>query len=125
MPRLSEINFIRKVRLHETDATGILYFTELLKFATEAFEHYLASTRYKQPIVSAKATYTAPLYWNDEVCVTLSVSHIGHHSFTLKTRVMKGEVLVGATEIVHATDLTTLSLLKEKLVALCESDPEF
>ena len=63
----------RIIRLSETDATGVIYFTNLFKFATETLEEFLETkgtnllkmiqnSDYLLPIVSAKSTYLAPLF---------------------------------------------------------------
>ncbi len=91
----------RKIRLNETDATGAIYFTNLLKFATEAFEEFLNGEVYSIPIVSAKGSYLAPLFWNDEIEVKLSLAKIGNSSFELHSEVKKGEIVACRTEIVH------------------------
>lgn len=91
----------KKIRLNETDATGVIYFTNLLKFATEAFEEFLNGEVYSIPIVSAKGTYLAPLFWNDEIQIKLILAKIGNSSFELHSEVKKCEVVAGRTEIVH------------------------
>ena len=91
----------RKIHLSETDATGAIYFTELLKFATEAFEEFLEGKRYEMPVVSAKATYSAPLRWNDEIEVKLSVARLGESSIELHGEIVREGAVVGRTEIVH------------------------
>src|SRR3990167_7674610 len=91
----------RKIRLSETDATGVIYFTNILKFATEAFDEFLNGKAYKMPIISVKATYLAPLFWNDEIQVKLSLAKIGNSSFELHTQIEKDGVIIGKTEIVH------------------------
>lgn len=90
--------------MSETDATGSLYFTNLLKFATEAFEGFLAgrdSKKYALPIVSAKSSYKAPLYRNDEIVLKLSVTKIGNSSFELSCRIEKMGKEIGFVEIIH------------------------
>ena len=91
----------RKIRLSETDATGVIYFTQLLKFATEAFEEFLNGKRYEIPVVSAKATYSAPLRWNDEIEVRLSLARLGESSIELHGEIVRRGAVVGRTEIVH------------------------
>ena len=92
---------VRKIRLSETDATGRIYFTNLFKFVTEAFEEFLKGKTYKIPIVSAKATYLAPLFWNDEIHITLTLAKLGKSSFELHGCIEKEGKVIGRTEIVH------------------------
>ena len=62
----------RIIRLRETDATGVLFFSEKLKLALEVFESYLydkgitvqqmiEASEFLMPIVHAEADYSAPL----------------------------------------------------------------
>ncbi len=106
----------RVIRMSETDATGVLYFTNLLKFATETFEEFLAPLKFKNyllPIVSAKGSYSAPLFRNDEILLKLSAAKLGNSSIELYTRVEKGGIFVGSVEIIHVvTSLET----KEKML---------
>ena len=87
--------FTYKTRIHlrDTDATGVLYFTEQLRLALETFEAYLHSqgislrvilqtTPFLLPIVHAEADYFAPLQVGDPVEITWSVEKIGSSSFT-------------------------------------------
>jgi len=118
----------RVVRMSETDATGSLYFTNFLKFAVEAFEEFLEgvnSKDYLLPGVSAKSSYIAPLYRNDEILLKLSVTKIGNSSFELSTRIEKRGVQVGFVEIIHVVTseatkqkISIPNLLKELLVSI-------
>lgn len=105
-------HYQRRIRLSETDATGLLYFAELLKLATETFEAYLISRDYKlhemihtasymMPIVHAEADYFAPLRVGDQVDIELKLKQQGTSSFTLGSSIkLKGKE-VGSVTIVH------------------------
>lgn len=98
----------RTVRLSETDATGVMYFTNLMKFAVEAFEEYMESSpelfkEYLMPIVSAKGNYVAPLFQGDEIVLKMNIVRIGNSSVEIHTDVEKEGVLAGKVEIVHVT----------------------
>lgn len=103
----------RRVYLEETDATGILYFTNFAKYATEAFEellyaHYASLQEFQKqegvvlPIVHLNADFFAPLRAGDWIEVHLHVDKIGNSSFTLISSVVKEGKVVGRVEIVHA-----------------------
>lgn len=103
----------RRVTLSETDATGVIYFTEKLKIASEAFEDFLISKKWPlrdliekseflMPIVHAEADYSAPLWVGDLVEVRLKLAEMGTSSFTLEAELWKNE-MVGKTRIVHVT----------------------
>ena len=102
----------RTIRLSETDATGVLYFSELLKLAEEALEAFLhtknftvndliENTPFLMPIVHAEADYVAPLKVGDVVDIELSLSEVGESSFTLQSRLLKEGVEAGRTKIIH------------------------
>ncbi len=102
----------RTIRLRETDATGVLYFSEQLKLALEIFEEYLSEkgpslqeiTMQKEfllPIVHVEADYKMPLCLGDQVLIQLWVEKIGNSSFTLKTIFWLHGKEAGQTTIVH------------------------
>lgn len=102
----------RTIRLSETDATGALYFSELLKLATETFEAFLISKGFSlhqmieredfsMPIVNAQAEFFSPLKVGDQVDIHLHLSHKGTSSFTLATSMQLKGREAGKTSIVH------------------------
>lgn len=100
------------IQLRETDATGILYFTELLNIAQVVFESYLYENdvsiqkmiedgEFLMPIVHAEADYTAALRVGDQVDIQLFAEKIGTSSFTLKTIFECRDKQAGTAQIVH------------------------
>jgi YbgC/YbaW family acyl-CoA thioester hydrolase len=105
-------HYQRKVALSETDATGVLYFTNLLKYATEAFESfleergfslasYLRDSDYLFPIVEAKANYFHPLTLGDLFTMRIEVEKMGSRSLHLLTLFEKEGIKVGEARMVH------------------------
>ncbi len=102
-----------KIRLKDTDATGVLYFSEQFKLALEAFEEFLASqgfslrellnSSYLMPIVHAEADYSAPLKVGDPLEISLQVAKLGTSSITLQYALFDPDrkIPVGRVEIVH------------------------
>ncbi|MBS0604039.1 MAG: acyl-CoA thioesterase [Verrucomicrobia bacterium] len=102
-----------QLRLKDTDATGVLYFSEQFKFALETFEEFLKdrgfswrelmASPFLLPVVHAEADYIAPLMVGDELEVTLKVGKIGSSSMTLQYafRDPERKIEVGRAEIVH------------------------
>ncbi len=85
------------IQLRDTDATGVIFFTEQLRLALEAFEAYLRASGcplgsllqtkdYLLPIVRAEADYTASLMVGDQIEIRLTVEQIGSTSFQLGYR---------------------------------------
>ena len=104
----------RTIHLSETDATGVLYFSQAFKIAQEAFEVFLSSREFSlnemiskedfvMPIVHAQSDYTVPLRVGDAVEIQLEAIEVGRSSFTLCTRFYdpRRDVEVGTTKIVH------------------------
>jgi YbgC/YbaW family acyl-CoA thioester hydrolase len=100
------------IRLRDTDATGVLFFTEQFRIASEAFEEYLEQSGftlgklihesdYLIPIVHVEGDYFGPLLVGDPIIVLLEVSKIGNSSFTLHYQLIKEEEKVGEASIVH------------------------
>ncbi len=107
MPR-----YQRKVALSETDATGVLYFTNLLKYATEAFEtfleelgfslsSYIQDSDYLFPIVEAKANYFQPLRLGDSFFISIEIEKLTTKAIYLLCLFEKEGVRVGESRIVH------------------------
>ena len=96
-----------KIRLRDTDATGVLYFTEQMRLAVQVLEEkfslkeMLEKEAFLLPIVHAEADYFSPLTVGDEVEITLSVKTIGTTSFTLHYRLYKTEQEVGTVTLIH------------------------
>ncbi len=102
----------RTIFLRETDATGVLYFSEQLKLGLEALEAFFLTKKFTLqqmiekgdfllPIVHAEADYRLPLFVGDEVEIHLFLEEVGTSSFTLQTRILKNGEEAGTTKIVH------------------------
>lgn len=112
---MKEFTHRRKVRLQDTDATGVLYFPEQLKMALEAFEDFLShhqiswrhliDSPYLLPVVHAEADYLAPVMVGDELDIYLTVQTVGTKSVTLSYRFVdhKRKLDVGTAKIIHVT----------------------
>jgi 1,4-dihydroxy-2-naphthoyl-CoA hydrolase len=104
-----------KVRLQDTDATGVLYFSEQFKMALEVFEEFLHAHGYSlkklmqspflMPVVHAEADYFAPLEVGDELEISLVVEQLGTSSITFSYRFFDSsrQLEVGQVKIVHVT----------------------
>jgi 1,4-dihydroxy-2-naphthoyl-CoA hydrolase len=85
-----------EVRLHDTDAAGVLFFAHLLRHAHDAYESLMAAagfplqdlirTGIALPIVHAEADYRAPMAQGDRIRVEVTVSDIRRRSFSLAYR---------------------------------------
>lgn len=103
----------RTIFLRETDATGVLFFSEQLNLALEAMESYFLSRGFSLteliedqdfllPIVHAETDFFAPIKVGDQISLLLSCEKMGTSSFTMRAEVFnQQEVKVGTTKIVH------------------------
>src|SRR6185437_534604 len=103
-----------KVRMHDTDMAGILFFARQFRFAHDALEDFVASEGltfdevfhqkdYVFVIVHAEADYLAPLKVSDELSVHVSVERVGTSSFTILYQIYREKKLVGTAKTVHVT----------------------
>jgi len=106
-------HYERTVFLSETDATGVLYFSEQFKMAQECMEAYFSSRGFKlqqmieksafcMPIVHATADFSAPVRVGDLLEINLSLGEMGTSSFTLHSAFkdsLRGPV--GKVTLVH------------------------
>jgi 1,4-dihydroxy-2-naphthoyl-CoA hydrolase len=104
-----------KVRMHDTDMAGILYFPRQFRFAHDALEDFVASQGLdfdtvfnKEPfvfvIVHCEADYYSPLRVGNEIRVEVSIEKIGTSSFTVIYEIYKSDgAHVGSAKTVHVT----------------------
>lgn len=104
-----------RVRMHDTDMAGILYFARQFRFAHDALEDFVASEglsfdqvfhkeHFVFVIVHAEADYLAPLKVGDSLKVHLSIERLGSTSFTVSYKIYKEDgLLVGTAQTVHVT----------------------
>ena len=104
-----------KIKLHETDAAGLLFFANQFKLVHDAYESLLENVGFGfaqllrdkdffLPIVHAEADYKLPLFVGDVIEIQVTVEKIGDTSFTFAYKLVnhKGE-LVGTAKTVHVT----------------------
>src|SRR5580698_4219787 len=103
-----------KIRLHDTDAAGIIFFANQFKIVHDAyedllekfgwsFEKMLKGTNYFLPIVHAESDYLTPVFVGDKIVVAIKVGHIGNTSFSFEYTLKRGKTLVGTAKTVHVT----------------------
>ena len=103
-----------KIRLHDTDAAGIIFFANQFKIIHDAYEDLLEKfgwsfqkmlkgTSYFLPIVHAEADYLTPVRVGDKIVIAIKVGHIGTTSFSFEYTLKRGKTLVGTAKTVHVT----------------------
>jgi len=106
--------YTTKIRLHDTDAAGIIFFANQFKIVHDAyedlletfgwsFETMLKGTDYFLPIVHAESDYKAPVLVGDKIVIAIKVGHIGETSFSFEYTLKRGKTLVGTAKTVHVT----------------------
>ncbi|MBK7142940.1 MAG: acyl-CoA thioesterase [bacterium] len=125
------------IRLHHTDAAGLLFFADQFKLAHDAYESFMESigypfapllrtSQYLLPIVHAEADYGAALSTGDKITIQVTAERVGDTSFTLTYRLLRdGNEPVGSVKTVHVLvdkrtgqTLTLLPDLRTKLAAI-------
>lgn len=103
------------VRLHDTDAAGLLFFAHQFVYAHDIYEDLLrtiglpmeeliAHADFFVPIVHAESQYLQGLTVGQELEVAISVENLGTTSYTLnyELRSIAGEI-VGRAKTVHVS----------------------
>ena len=104
-----------KIKLHETDAAGLLFFSNQFKLVHDAYEcvlegmglgfaELLHNKSYFLPIVHAEADFKKPLFVGDLVEIQVYTTHVGQTSFTFSYKLLDTrQELVGTAKTVHVT----------------------
>lgn len=104
-----------QVRLHDTDAAGILFFANQFSIVHDAYElllekfgfgfpAMLKGGKYFLPIVHAESDYKARLSVGDKIAISIKVGHIGRTSFSFEYAIRNSrKALVGTARTVHVT----------------------
>ena len=103
------------IKLHQTDAAGLLFFSHQFEIIHDAYESLLEKIgfgfatliqkkTYFLPIVHAEADYKAPLFVGDRITVQVTVEHIGETSFSFAYKLFNSQKkLIGTARTVHVT----------------------
>jgi 1,4-dihydroxy-2-naphthoyl-CoA hydrolase len=101
-----------KVRMHDTDMAGILYFPKIYRFVHEGledltekegfdFEHVFHQEDFVFVIVHSEADYKVSMRVGDLLEVHTGVEHIGNTSFTMLYKIYRSGVLTGVAKTIH------------------------
>ena len=104
-----------QINLHDTDAAGLLFFSNQFKLIHDAYEallekigfgfgELLRNQPFFLPIVHAQSDYKAPLFVGDWITIHVRVASLGTTSFTFAYEIFKDDgTLVGTARTVHVT----------------------
>lgn len=102
------------IKMHETDAAGFLFFSDLFTIAHDAYEAFLDSSGFSIssilknsefliPIVHAEADYYIPISVSDKITVQLQLENIAKNSFSiLYDFINEIGKIIGHAKTVHA-----------------------
>jgi 1,4-dihydroxy-2-naphthoyl-CoA hydrolase len=109
------------IRLHQSDAAGVVFFSNLFVIAHDAYESFLESHlplntllsegaysegAYIIPIVHAEADYLLPLPLSETISVELSLEQTGTSSFNLGYVIKNSQMETAARlKTIHAIQL--------------------
>ena len=96
------------IRLHDTDAAGLIFFANLFKIIYDAYEEFLDfagfdlakiihKSSFTLPVVHAEADYKVPLCVGDKVAVEIKLEKTGTTSFVLNYAVRHRKKGIAAT----------------------------
>ncbi|MFH1700506.1 MAG: acyl-CoA thioesterase [Candidatus Zixiibacteriota bacterium] len=103
------------IKLHDTDAAGILFFANQLRIVHDVYEKFLTTIgfpfgelfekkNFLIPIVHAESDYSQMLTDGDTVEIELVIAGIGKTSFTLEYKLTNLDgIVVGTARTVHVT----------------------
>lgn len=130
-----------RIKLHETDAAGLLFFANQFKLVHDAYEllleqmgfgfaELLNNKPYFLPIVHAESAYKRPLFVGDVIEIQVRVVKVGDTSFAFGYTIVNArQEVVGTAKTVHVTmDKETqkkISLpqdMRERIQALHDED---
>jgi 1,4-dihydroxy-2-naphthoyl-CoA hydrolase len=111
---MAAFTYKTQIRLHDTDAAGILFFAHQFSIIHDAYEQVLekmgfsfstmlTKRSYFLPIVHAESDYKAPLFVGDKITVAITVGQIGETSFIFDYVIRRGTLIVGTAKTVHVT----------------------
>ena len=130
-----------KIKLHDTDAAGLLFFSHQFEMVHDAYESLLERIgfgfaeliRHRDfflPIVHAEADYKKPLFVGDVVTIQVFVESVGTTSFIFAYKLWDVKKrLVGIARTVHVTidkkkhtKIPLPKAMKKKIEALYAQD---
>ncbi len=105
----------RTIRLHHTDAAGVVFFERFFELAHDVYEEWLDAVGMSlspdlsrvdvmTPVVHAEADFRAPLRLGDRVTIDVAVEAVGEKSYTMRYDMTQADGRPAAeVRIVHAS----------------------
>lgn len=97
-----------RVKLHDTDAAGLLFYSSIFNIIHDAYEAFLDSHDlnigkilkekiYMLPIVRAEADYKLKQTVGDEMTIILTCEKVGKSSYTINYKILNSENEIACT----------------------------
>lgn len=117
------LQYERKVRFHEVDPAGLLFFPHFLTYAHEAMERLfepidggysglILKRRIGLPAVAVQSEFNAPLRYGDSSLVQTTIDRLGDRSMTLRYVFLRASDGVTCAELHHTVVTTDLVEMK-------------
>ena len=103
-----EFSWPVRVYIEDTDAGGIVYYVNYLKFMERARTEFLRHLGFDH---SANTRYLQPAVLDDELQVTVSMSAIKRSSVTFSQRVIR----TSSQQVLAETEVRAVCVLKENM----------
>lgn len=124
---MSEFLWPVRVYIEDTDAGGIVYYVNYLKYMERArtewlrhlgFEHYLISSEPVFFVVRrAEVDYRQPARLDDDLLAGAEVTRIGHASLHFRQRILRADVIL-AEAVIEIACVDRVSMKPRALPAL-------
>ena len=106
--------FKTNIKLYQTDAAGLLFFSRLFEIAHDAYQDFLDNAQFGiseilknrdflTPVIHAEADYKMPLEAGDTIEVRMNAGEIGRSSYTLLYDILKNNHVAGQVKIIHVS----------------------
>ncbi|MGA1790892.1 MAG: acyl-CoA thioesterase [bacterium] len=106
--------FKTNIKLYQTDAAGILFFSRLFEVVHDAYQDFLDKAQFGiseilknrdflTPVIHAEADYKMPLEAGDAIEVRINIGEIGRSSYTLLYDILKNNQIAGQVKIIHVS----------------------
>ena len=103
---------IVRIRMHDIDAAGVIFFAHQFRLMSDAFEDYIrdlgqdfselvTNSGYHFVIVHAESDFLKPVKLGDELRIAVKKQDQSTHSFTIQYELYNGDTLVGTCMSVH------------------------
>jgi 1,4-dihydroxy-2-naphthoyl-CoA hydrolase len=129
--------YYRVVRFKDTDAAGVVYFSNILSICHEAYEESLAASGINIkdfftkpviafPIVHASVDFYRPIFCGDKLEISIAPQNIGMDKFEINYEILVAGVAIARTITRHVCiDATTRTKqeLPEEIIKWLEDNP--